>query len=328
VNTNLLFLTPYNLVNYGGVQHQINLMNDYINKNTKIKSKIAAPNSKDYDLGDAINIPFNNSIASISLFPDRVSLLKAIEWSDIIHIHEPFIPLMFWKLPKDKKYIFTHHANLNRLYTFFMSIIYKIIKIKGVSVYVSESALSNAKTLNDHPILIPNMIEINKNIEYNINKKLLFVGRNEKRKNFNFFNLLSKENSLQDYEFEAITNEKIGNFNGVIHLKPNEDEKIKILQNSSIYLALNTKHESFGITLIEAINSGNVVICSDLVAFKNVLDESGIYYKRNSYESLLNLLTNTVNSDLRFLWKKQYETIQKYDIDINMENYILLYLNK
>ena len=70
------------------------------------------------------------------------------------------------------------------------------------------------------------------------------------------------------------------------------------------------------------------MICSDLVAFKNVLDESGIYYKRNSYESLLNLLTNTVNSDLRFLWKKQYETIQKYDIDINMENYILLYLNK
>ena len=208
-----------------------------------------------------------------------------------------------------------------------MSIIYKIIKIKGVSVYVSESALSNAKTLSNQPILIPNMIEINKNIEFNDKKKFLFVGRNEKRKNFNYFNLLSKEKSFQDYEFEAITNENIENFDGVIYLKPNNDEKKIIFENSSIFLALNTKNESFGITLIEAINSGNIVICSDLAAFKNVLKESGIYYERDSYESLLSLLTNTLKSDLHFLWEKQYETIQKYDIEKNMEDYVLLYLN-
>ena len=327
MNINLLFLTPYNLVNYGGVQHQINLMNDYISKTSNIESKIAGPNSKDYDLGRVLNIPFNNSVASISLFPDRKKLLKAIEWSDVVHIHEPFIPLIFWKLPKNKKYIFTHHANLNKLYTFFMSIIYKIVKIKGVSVYVSESALSNAKTLNNQPILIPNMIEINRNIEFNNEKKILFVGRNEKRKNFNYFNLLSKEKLFQDYEFEAVTNENIENFDGVIYLKPNDEEKKIIFKNSSIYLALNTKNESFGITLIEAINSGNIVICSDLAAFKNVLEESGIYYERNSYKSLLSVLTNTLKSDLHFLWEKQYESIQKYDIEKNMEHYVLLYLN-
>ena len=327
MNINLLFLTPYNLLNYGGVQHQINLMNDYISKTSNIESKIAGPNSKDYDLGRVLNIPFNNSIASISLFPDRKKLLKAIEWSDVVHIHEPFIPLIFWKLPKNKKYIFTHHANLNKLYTFFMSIIYKIVKIKGVSVYVSESALSNAKTLNNQPILIPNMIEINRNIEFNNEKKILFVGRNEKRKNFNYFNLLSKEKLFQDYEFEAVTNENIENFDGVIYLKPNDEEKKIIFKNSSIYLALNTKNESFGITLIEAINSGNIVICSDLAAFKNVLEESGIYYERNSYKSLLSVLTNTLKSDLHFLWEKQYESIQKYDIEKNMEHYVLLYLN-
>ena len=101
-------------------------MNDYISKTSNIESKIAGPNSKDYDLGRVFNIPFNNSVASISLFPDRRILLKAVEWSDVVHIHEPFIPLIFWKLPKNKKYIFTHHANLNKLYTFFMSIVYKL----------------------------------------------------------------------------------------------------------------------------------------------------------------------------------------------------------
>ena len=100
-----------------------------------------------------------------------------------------------------------------------------------------------------------------------------------------------------------------------------------IFKNSSIYLALNTKNESFGITLIEAINSGNIVISSDLAAFKDVLEESGIYYERNSYKSLVNLLTNTLKSDLHFIWEKQYECIQKYDIEKNMEHYVLLYSN-
>ena len=171
------------------------------------------------------------------------------------------------------------------------------------------------------------MIEINRNIEFNNEKKILFVGRNEKRKNFNYFNLLSKEKLFQDYEFEAVTNENIENFDGVIYLKPNDEEKKIIFKNSSIYLALNTKNESFGITLIEAINSGNIVISSNLTAFKDVLEESGIYYERNSYKSLLSLLTNTFKSDLHFLWEKQYESIQKYDIEKNMEHYVLLYLN-
>ena len=104
-------------------------------------------------------------------------------------------------------------------------------------------------------------------------------------------------------------------------------EKNIIFKNSSIYLALNTKNESFGITLIEAINSGNIVISSDLAAFKDVLEESGIYYERNSYKSLVNLLTNTLKSDLHFIWEKQYECIQKYDIEKNMEHYVLLYSN-
>ena len=54
---------------------------------------------------------------------------------------------------------------------------------------------------------------------------------------------------------------------------------------------------------------------------------SGIYYERNSYKSLLSLLTNTLKSDLHIIWEKQYESIQKYDIEKNMEYYVLLYSN-
>ena len=197
----------------------------------------------------------------------------------------------------------------------------KIKNNKKINPNLSGLIISEENTLKDA------MIKINKNIEFNNTKKFLYVGRNEKRKNFNYFNFLSKEKSFQDYKFEAITNENIKNFNGVIYLKPNDEEKNIIYKNSSIYLALNTKNESFGITLIEAINSGNIVICSDLPAFKNVLEESGIYYERNSYKSLVNLLTNTLKSDLHFIWEKQYECIQKYDIEKNMEHYVLLYSN-
>ena len=35
----------------------------------------------------------------------------------------------------------------------------------------------------------------------------------------------------------------------------------------------------------------------------------------------------SLKSDLHFIWEKQYECIQKYDIEKNMEHYVLLYSN-
>ena len=103
--------------------------------------------------------------------------------------------------------------------------------------------------------------------------------------------------------------------------------KLKSFGKTNIYLALNTKSESFGITLLEAVNNGNLVISSDLISFINVLPNSHIVYKNNNFDSLCNVLSKLDSEDLNLLWNKQYEDIREYDLEENMKKFILLYSN-
>ena len=115
MSTKILFITAYDMDKYGGVQNQINLVSQKLNK-LNYDTKICAPNSSDYDLGKTISFPFNKSVVNVSLMPKRKVLKEAIAWADVIHIHEPFIRLFFWRFKSNKKTIVTHHASLNKLY--------------------------------------------------------------------------------------------------------------------------------------------------------------------------------------------------------------------
>ena len=117
------------------------------------------------------------------------------------------------------------------------------------------------------------------------------------------------------------------NVNITIYENPTDEFKIEIFGKTNIYLALNTKSESFGITLLEAVNNGNLVISSDLSSFINVLPNSHIVYKNNNFDSLCNVLTKLDSEDLNSLWNKQYKDIREYDLKENMKKFILLYSN-
>jgi len=70
MNTKILFLTAYDIKKHGGVQNQIKLLSDKLTT-LNYETEICSPNSDTYNLGKAMNIPFNKSIAPISLFPNR-----------------------------------------------------------------------------------------------------------------------------------------------------------------------------------------------------------------------------------------------------------------
>ena len=328
MNIKVLLVTPYSFQKYGGVQNQVNLIEDYLSSHEQFEVKVFAyGKTKSLDSNKVFNIPFNSSVSSVLLFPNRKLLLDYIDWADVVHVHEPFVPIFFWKLPKNKKYIFTHHASLGRIITNILSIVYKSFRYRSISTYVSKSAESNALSLNSEPVLIPNMIKINPNISFNKRQGYLFIGRQESRKNYNFFVKLSNHKQFTNKLFYAITNKDKSDKNITIYENPTDEFKIEIFGKTNIYLALNTKSESFGITLLEAVNNGNLVISSDLTSFINVLPNSYIVYKNNNFDSLCNVLTNLDCEDLNLLWNKQYEDIRKYDIEENMKKFILLYSN-
>ena len=324
----VLLVTPYSFQKYGGVQNQVNLIEDYLSSHEEFEVKVFAyGKTKSLDSNKVFNIPFNSSVSSVLLFPNRKLLLDYIDWADVVHVHEPFVPIFFWKLPNNKKYIFTHHASLGRIITNILSIVYKSFRYRSISTYVSKSAESNALSLNSEPVLIPNMIKINPNISFNKRQGYLFIGRQESRKNYSFFVKLSNHKQFTNKLFYAITNKDKSDKNITIYENPTDEFKIEIFGKTNIYLALNTKSESFGITLLEAVNNGNLVISSDLSSFINVLPNSHIVYKNNNFDSLCDVLTKLDSEDLNLLWNKQYKDIREYDLEENMKKFILLYSN-
>ena len=324
----VLLVTPYSFQKYGGVQNQVNLIEDYLSSHEEFEVKVFAyGKTESLDSNKVYNIPFNSSISSVLLFPNRKLLRDYIDWADVVHVHEPFVPIFFWKLPKNKKYIFTHHASLGRIITNILSIVYKSFRYRSISTYVSKSAKSNALSLNSEPVLIPNMIKINPNISFNKRQGYLFIGRQESRKNYSFFVKLSNHKQFTNKLFYAITNKDKSDKNITIFKNPSDKFKNEIFAKANIYLALNTKSESFGITLLEAVNNGNLVISSDLSSFINVLPNSHIVYKNNNFDSLCNVLTKLDSEDLNLLWNKQYKDIREYDLEENMKKFILLYSN-
>ena len=324
----VLLITPYSFLKYGGVQNQVNLIEEFLTSHDKYKVKVFAYGKTDeLDTNKIFNIPFNSSISSVLLFPNRKLLLDYIDWADVIHVHEPFVPLLFWRLPKNKKYIFTHHASLGPIVTKFLSVIYKTLRYQSISTYVSKSAKSNALALNSDPVLIPNMIKINPDMSLNNNLGYLFIGRQENRKNYNFFVKLSEQKLFSNKLFYSITNKDTLDKKINTYINPSEKLKTEIFSKTNIYLALNTKSESFGITLIEAVNNGNLVVSSDLKSFVSVLPNSHIVYKNYDFDSLCNVLKNLESEDLYALWNKQYKDIQIYNLEENMNKFVLLYSN-
>ena len=327
MSTNLLLVSPYNVNFFGGVQNQVNLFK-YGLDSSNFNVRVLAPESSDYDIGKSFKIPFNGSSNPISLIPDNKILNEAMGWADIIHIHEPFIPLFFWRIKTSKKVVVTHHAKISKFIYYGLKFLYLTLKNKNFySTAVSDEAKANALTLSKTTRIIPNFIDINKNISFIPNNNFLFIGRNESRKNLKLFIDLSM--TMEDTrEFIAITNKssKDGLIKYLIDLS--DDEKNSIIKNVGYFIAPQTHSESFGITILEAINAGNIAICSNLTAFIDLLGDSGIYFKNDNLQSLLDVLNKLNNADLDKIWNKQYDHINKnYNSQKVLDDWIYVYNN-
>ncbi len=323
----ILFLTAYDIKKHGGVQNQIKLLSKELN-NHNFQTKICSPNSDNFNLGNAINLPFNKSIAPVTLLPNRKVLKEAIRWADIVHIHEPFIPLFIWRYNTSKKTIVTHHASLNKFYLLLQEILFLFTSQKVISTAVSNEALKNAYTLSKKSYIINNGIKINPKATFSHSYNLLFIGRRENRKNIRLYEKLANNQMINGlYNFIAISNKMGKNKNVKYFINPNDDDKNKILENTSYYLALNTSNESFGITLIEAVNSGNLLIASNIKTFKEIMGDSALYFKNNDITSLEAVINYCSNNNLRNQWLKQYKHIKKYDIDKLINKWVSIYMD-
>ncbi|MFL2762837.1 MAG: glycosyltransferase family 4 protein [Dehalococcoidia bacterium] len=350
---------PYGISSPGGVwNHIVNLSNQLRSK--RIDHIIVIPQSQSaytnknnvYQIGKPYSIKSGGSEANIVLsllLGQEIDKFLKFHKPDVVHIHEPFagtLPMLFIKHFKGK-IISTFHSNQGtNLYKFGLSKMFKFLYKKiDTNIAVSKSAESYiSKYFPNKYQIIPNGINIqyykktNRSLNtISNNLKLIFIGRNDKRKGLKYL-----INCLQEYTFDfPISLTIIGHdYTGI---KPdnievnnpgivNEKNKIKYLNESDILCAPSLGNESFGIILLEAMASETVIIASNIEGYNHLVthEKNGLLIEPKSSKSIYKAINSVYhNKKMKLtMLKNGNNIIKNYGWDAISDKIIDIYRNK
>lgn len=289
---------PYDLSKPGGVQSQVLGLREALARGED-EVFVLGPGLPDgvpgWDLGSTVGIPANGSVAPISLDPRVGTAIRTVARDlDLLHVHEPFMPMVgFAALRAGPPVVATFHAAASGLGRGF----YKAVgprmggllgrQVRRVTA-VSATAAMHLPASLDH-VIVPNGVDTSEFVPVSGSRgmRIAFLGRDEPRKGLGV--LLEAWPSIS----EAVPGASLvvmganRGTDGIEWLGVVDDEtKAKVLGDVAVYVAPNTGGESFGVTLVEAMAAGAVVVASDLAAFKDVGGEAGVYFETGNAASL------------------------------------------
>jgi phosphatidyl-myo-inositol alpha-mannosyltransferase len=358
---------PYSINKHGGVLEVIlSLKQGLCERGHEVKIITPKPRGhEDSDSTDTILVgnstdfksPSHTTVqVSSTADGDAIDTMLAAEKFDILHFHEPWIPLLSRQLLQRSTSvnIATFHSKVPE--TIMARTIVKVVNpyMKSVLKYlhimtaVSESGAEYAAGLTDQPItIIPNGIDLSKYKMAAKRKKsertILYVGRLERRKGVKYllqaFQLLEQQNNdvrliiagdgpdREKLELlaEDLKLQKI-DFLGYI----SEDLKLKLLSEADLFCSPALYGESFGIVLLEAMATGTVAVAGNNSGYADLMQGVGALSIINPEDNVefarrMDMLLN--QNDLRKLWQKwAMSYVKQYNYPDIIDKYEELYI--
>lgn len=355
---------PYDISRAGGVQEHVLAQASELRRRgysvTVLTPKprgsgITAADNTIY-IGNSANLntPIKTSLElGISLGRDALDDLLARQAFDLLHIHEPEVPVLGAQIVAKAHcpIIATFHAihpdtpmarTLEALRIPYSRSIFTRI---AAMTAVSDTAAKFVRERTRQAVtIIPNGIDLQ---TYKENTKrltkvktILYVGRLEARKGTKYLiramALLPQENirlviagdGPERKKLEALTRDL--NLSNVKFLGfVNPAKKISLLSKADLFCSPALYGESFGVVLLEAMASGLVSIVGNNAGYVSLMQDRGAISVTNPKDAedmarKINLLLN--DKELRELWRNwARNTIKKYDYKKVVDQYEKLY---
>ncbi|MBN1376572.1 MAG: glycosyltransferase family 4 protein [Dehalococcoidia bacterium] len=297
-------------------------------------------------VGRPVPIPYGGTTARIAISPWLPYQVRGIlddEKFDIIHMHEPFIPMLCISTLTESQSINvgTFHAchEQSMIYWMGQPIMRNLGKKLHGKIAVSKPAMNYiSKYLPDDYRIIPNGVDIHHyhvdgplRDEYRDGKlNILFVGRLEERKGVgdliracglvkksfpNFRLIIAGPGIRLRYYYEMLARSLLNDLAVFTRFVP-YDELPQYYRTADIFCAPANSGESFGIVLLEAMASGTPVVATNIPGYASVLThgQEGLLAEPSNHRSLAKaLLTMLEDGQMRAdMAKRGLVTAEKY----------------
>lgn len=361
---------PYSINEHGGVLEVVLALKRGL-EGRGHTVKIITPQPRKHDLeppedvifaGTSVDfrtLSFSDTTSQVSSTADteKIDAMLAREQFDILHFHEPWMPLLSRQLLQRSQCvnIGTFHAKVTdalmsrAILKAVAPYLKSVLKYLHVLTAVSDSGASYAAGMTQQPItLIPNGIELNKyqklpKVKKDANQKtILFIGRLERRKGVKYllkaFQVLTQENpdvqliiagNGPDREkLELLADDlKLHNVSFLGYVS--EELKLELLAKADVFCSPAIFGESFGIVLLESMAAGTVCVAGNNSGYQDVMQGIGGLSIVNPMDTedfarRLDLLLN--QQPLRDLWQAwAADYVRQFDYPKVVDQYEELY---
>jgi phosphatidylinositol alpha-mannosyltransferase len=303
----IALISPYDPAHPGGVfEHIEYLRREFLQRGHQVT--VLAPRGRRgglevregfYGIGRTVPIPANGSMVRVTFDVTLYNAVKTLlrrEQFDIVHLHEPLIPVLPYLvlLNSDATNVGTFHAfrSSSPWYTAFKPYMSFMMSRLDARIAVSEPARDFVSQYFQGPYdIVPNGIDIGqfRDVEpfpwaQRSAPRILFVGRyNEPRKGFKYLlrAMPLVHQQFPDARLVVVGRGKPEKFDGLIEQygirnidfvgQVSPTEKTRYYASCDLFCAPSTSGESFGIVLLEAMAAGRPVIAGDIPGYRSVV---------------------------------------------------------
>jgi len=309
----IALVTPYEYPYPGGVTEHVSYL-DRCFRGWGHEVKIIAPCAEDEEglqgnvirmSGTIVSLPFSGSVSRVSFSPRIYRPVKRLlkrEQFDVIHLHEPLMPVLPLIVLRHSKTVnvgtFHAYREEHRALQVMRPVLQPFMdKIDG-RICVSEAAREMvSRYFPGEYVIIPNGIDLQhfggthlQPIEryHDGRPNILFVGRLEKRKGFRYLmrayphivEAIPNARLMVVGAYDREDKEPFVRYARMHHLssvrfvgRVSAAELPRYYKTCDVFCAPSTGFESFGIVLLEAMASGKPIVATGITGYRCVVED-------------------------------------------------------